>query len=87
MAIFAAALTPRVDLSPIPKLQSLTRLTMLIWLGSHPKVSSKDEGTQAYLYTQQPENLSNVGQIINKLQTISKSITSTPTLTPSVSLS
>ena len=38
------------------------------------KVSSKDEGTQAYLYTQQRRNLSNVGletnykQLQNQLQ-------------------
>jgi len=30
-----------------------------------PKASSKDEGTQAYLYTKQPGNLNNVEQITN----------------------
>jgi len=33
-----------------------------------PKASLKDEGAQAYLYTQQPGNLSNVGQITNYKQ-------------------
>ena len=37
-------------------------------LGSHPKSQLKDEGTQAYLYTQQPGNQGNVGQITNYKQ-------------------